>query len=133
MFNNSKKLLRYHEFTIPFTAYRDGELEREDFLDIILELKEIQYQQHDSLLDSLEQDDDLRKKHPRLYEALTETVRHFDEAIEITEQALNGDPEDEEEHFEIALETFKKGNLLLADAYYDLDEMMERSNLQGNI
>lgn len=126
-----KKLFRYKEFSIPFVVYREGELSRDDFLEIIEEVKEIQNQQHESLLQTLERNDDLKKNHRKLFEALKEVTRLFDEAVDITESALQGNPDEEEDLFEDALETFKKGNLLLADTFYELDEMWERSDLQG--
>ncbi len=129
----SKKLFRYKEFTIPFVVYREGELSREDFLQLVHELQDIQSEQHESLLTTLEENVDLQRKHPHIYESLKEVTLLFDEALDITEQALTGDPEEEEDLFEEAMETFKRGNLMLADAFYELDEMFERSNFHGQI
>lgn len=128
-----KKLFRYKEFTIPFIVYREGDLSREDFLQIVHELQEIQAEQHESLLDTLDENVDLQRNHPNLLESLREVTELFDEALAITEQALLGDEEEEDDLFEEAMDTFKRGNMLLADCYYDLDEMFERSNFHGEI
>ena len=127
----SKKLFRYKEFTIPFVVYREGELSREDFLQLVHELQDIQSEQHESLLTTLEENVNLQKNHRHIYESLKEVTLLFDEALDITEQALTGEPEEEDDLFEEAMETFKRGNLLLADAFYELDEMFERSNFHG--
>jgi hypothetical protein len=127
------KLFRYKEFTIPFVVYREGELSREDFLQIVRELQDIQHEQHDSLLETLDENVDLQRNHPHIYESLREVTELFDEALIITEQALTGALEEEEDLFEEALETFKRGNLLLADCHYELDEMWERSSFHGQI
>ncbi len=129
----SKKLFRYKEFTIPFVVYREGELSREDFLQLVHELQDIQSEQHESLLATLEENVELQRNHRQIYESLKEVTLLFDEALDITEQALTGDPEEEDDLFEEAMETFKRGNLLLADAFYELDEMFERSNFHGQI
>jgi hypothetical protein len=129
----SKKLFRYKEFTIPFVVYREGELSREDFLQLVHELQDIQSEQHESLLTTLEENVNLQKNHRHIYESLKEVTLLFDEALDITEQALTGEPEEEDDLFEEAMETFKRGNLLLADAFYELDEMFERSNFHGQI
>lgn len=128
-----KKLFRYREFTIPFIVYREGELSRDDFLELVHELQEIQNEQHDSLLSSLAENVNLRRKHPRIYETLKDVVVLFDEALDITEQALLGDPDLEDEYFDEAMEIFKRGNLLLAECFYELDEMVERSSFHGEI
>lgn len=129
----SKKLFRYKEFTIPFVVYREGELSREDFLQLVHELQDIQSEQHESLLATLEENVELQRNHRQIYESLKEVTLLFDEALDITEQALTGDPEEEDDLFEEAMETFKRGNLMLADAFYELDEMFERSNFHGQI
>jgi len=129
----SKKLFRYKEFTIPFVVYREGELSREDFLQLVHELQDIQSEQHESLLVTLEENVELQRNHRQIYESLKEVTLLFDEALDITEQALTGDPEEEDDLFEEAMETFKRGNLMLADAFYELDEMFERSNFHGQI
>ncbi|MCA9777113.1 MAG: hypothetical protein KC800_10365 [Candidatus Eremiobacteraeota bacterium] len=129
----SKKLFRYKEFTIPFVVYREGELSREDFLQLVYELQDIQNEQHESLLATLEENVDLQKNNRRMYESLKEVTMLFDEALDITEQALTGDPEEEDDLFEEAMETFKRGNLILADCFYELDEAFERSNFHGQI
>ena len=129
----SKKLFRYKEFTIPFVVYREGELSREDFLQLVHELQDIQREQHESLLATLEENVELQRNHRQIYESLKEVTLLFDEALDITEQALTGDPEEEDDLFEEAMETFKRGNLMLADAFYELDEMFERSNFHGQI
>ena len=129
----SKKLFRYKEFPIPFVVYREGELSREDFLQLVHELQDIQSEQHESLLTTLEENVNLQKNHRHIYESLKEVTLLFDEALDITEQALTGEPEEEDDLFEEAMETFKRGNLLLADAFYELDEMFERSNFHGQI
>ena len=129
----SKKLFRYKEFTIPFVVYREGELSREDFLQLVHELQDIQNEQHESLLTTLDENVDLQKNHRHIYESLKEVTLLFDEALDITEQALTGDPEEEDDLFEEAMETFKRGNLILADCFYELDEMFERSNFHGQI
>jgi len=128
-----KKLFRYREFTIPFIVYREGELSRDDFLELVHELQELQNEQHDSLLSSLAENVNLRRRHPRIHESLKEVVLLFDEALDITEQALLGDPEVEDEYFDEAMEIFKRGNLLLAECFYELDEMVERSSFHGEI
>lgn len=129
----SKKLFRYKEFTIPFVVYREGELSREDFLQLVYELQDIQNEQHESLLATLEENVDLQRNNRRIYESLKEVTMLFDEALDITEQALTGDPEEEDDLFEEAMETFKRGNLILADCFYELDEAFERSNFHGQI
>lgn len=128
-----KKLFRYKEFTIPFVVYREGELSREDFLQLVRELQEIQHDQHDSLLETLDENVDLQRNNRNIYESLREVTELFDEALVITEQALTGDIDEEDDLFEEAMETFKRGNLMLADCYYELDEMFERSNFHGQI
>lgn len=127
------KLFRYREFCIPFNAYRGGDLSREDFLQIILELRDIQNEQHEALLEQIDNDVFLRESHHEIYESLREITTYFDEAIDITEDALNGPVEYEEELFEEALEIFKKGNIMLSDAFYDLDEIWERSVSGGTL
>ncbi len=127
------KLFRYKEFCIPFAAYRGGDLSRADFLEIIQELREIQNEQHSALLEQIENDVFLRESHSEIYEDLQEITTLFDEAIDITEDALTGDPELEEELFEEAMETFKRGNIMLSDAFYDLDEIWERSVSGGTL
>lgn len=129
MFN--QKLFRYKEFCLPFVVYRAGELTRDDLLEIILELKDIQNEQHDALIDQLDNDDFLQENHERLSLALEEVIAHFDEAIEIALQGLRGPVDEEDDHFEDAMETFKKGNIILADAFYDMDEMWERTAADG--
>ena len=131
MFNS--KLFRYKEFTVPFIVYREGELSREDFLQIIKELQDLQRQQHDSLMESLDKDVDLRRNNPEIYENLREATALFDEAIEITMDALMGDEEDEDDQFEDAMDTFRRGNVLLADAHFSLEEMSERSELNVDL
>lgn len=131
MFNS--KLFRYKEFTVPFIVYREGELSREDFLQITKELQDLQRQQHDSLMESLEKDKDLMRNRPEIYENLREATELFDEAIEITLHALLGDEEDEDDQFEDAMDTFRRGNLLLADAHFALEEMSERSELNVDL
>ena len=128
-----KKLFRYKEFTIPFVVYREGELSREDFLQLVRELQEIQHDQHDSLLETLDENVDLQRNNRNIYESLREVTELFDEALVINEQALTGDIDEEDDLFEEAMETFKRGNLMLADCYYELDEMFERSNFHGQI
>ena len=96
-------------------------------------LQDIQSEQHESLLATLEENVELQRNHRQIYESLKEVTLLFDEALDITEQALTGDPEEEDDLFEEAMETFKRGNLLLADAFYELDEMFERSNFHGQI
>lgn len=127
------KLFRYREFSIPFAAYRGGDLSRDDFLEIILELRDIQNEQHTALLEQIEADTFLKEAHSEIYESLLEITTLFDEAIDITEDALTGDLEFEEELFEEALETFRNGNLMLSDAFYDLDEIWERSVSGGTL
>jgi hypothetical protein len=125
------KLFRYNEFCIPFEAYRAGDLTRDEFLEIILELKDIQEKQHDALLDQIDSDTFLRENHGQLYENLQEVTRMFDEAIYITEDALLGPVEEEEDFFEDALDVFKRGNILLSEAFYDIDELWERGDIKG--
>ena len=96
----SKKLFRYKEFTIPFVVYREGELSREDFLQLVHELQDIQSEQHESLLVTLEENVELQRNHRQIYESLKEVTLLFDEALDITEQALTGDPEEEDDLFE---------------------------------
>ena len=128
-----QKLFRYKEFTIPFIVYREGELSREDFLQLVKELQEIQNKQHDSLLDSLAENVYLQRDNPDIYEGLKEVIELFDLALVITEQALNGPEEEEDDLFDEAMAIFKNGNLILADCYYELEEISERSNFQGHI
>ena len=124
-------MFRYKEFCIPFAAYGAGELSREDFLQLTLELKEIQHEQHDALLNTIEADVFLQEHHPELFDNLCEVTRLLDDAMEITEHALLGPLEEEEELFEEAKEIFKQGTLLLSDTFYDLDEIWERSESGG--
>lgn len=128
-----EKLFRYKEFSIPFMVYREGELSREDFLVLIGELREILQGQHEELRASLERDEDLRENHRKLHDSLIEASILFEEALDIAENALEGPEEEEEDTLDEALETFHKGNLLLADSYYELDEMWERSDVQGSL
>jgi len=126
-----KNLFRYHEFCIPFEAYKEGDLTRADFLAITRELKEIQADQHEALLDQIESDAFLRENHPGLYESLLDITRMFDEAIDITEHALTGPKEEENDFFEDALDVFKRGNILLSEVFYDIDELWERGDIAG--
>jgi hypothetical protein len=128
-----KKLFRYKEFTIPFVVYREGDLSREDFLQIVKELQDIQHEQHDSLMETLDDNVSLQRSNPKIYDALSQVTELFDEALVITEQALLGPIDQEDDLFEEAMETFKRGNMMLADCFYDLDEMWERSNFHGQI
>ena len=118
---------------MPFIVYREGELSREDFLQIIKELQELQREQHESLMESLDKDVDLKRNNPEIYENLKEATALFDEAIEVTMDALMGDEEDEDDQFEDAMETFRRGNVLLADAHFALEEMSERSELNVDL
>lgn len=127
----SDRLFRYNEFSIPFAAYRGGGLSREDFLELIRELRDIQNEQHDRVLNTLEKDVALNRDHPHIVESMQEVVAHFDEAVDLTEQALMGPVAEEEELFDEALDIFKKGNLILADLFFDFDEIWERSDVQG--
>ena len=127
------KLFRFKEFSIPFAAYRGDDLAREDFLEIIRELREIQNEQHESMLATIEEDFILNRDHPQVLESLREVIAHFDEAVDLTEIALTGPIEEEEELFDEALDIFKKGNLILSDAFYDIDEIWERSGDLGTL
>ena len=127
------KLFRYKEFSIPFAAYRGDDLSREDFLQIIREVRDLQNEQHEALLATVEEDFILTRDHPEVLQSIREVVNHFDEAVDIAEAALTGPLEEEEELFDDALEIFKKGNLLLSDAYYDIDDIWERSGDRGTL
>ena len=128
---NQDKLFRYREFTIPFVAYRAGDFSRDDFLELLAEVKALQGEQHQNLLDLLEEDVYLLENHHEIFDNLVEVTRLLDEAVEIAEEALLGPEELEEERLEESLETFKQGTLMLADAHYDLDEVWERENADG--
>lgn len=127
----SDKLFRFREFSIPFAAYRGGELRREDFLEIIQELRDIQNDQHEKVLKTFEKDVALNRDHPQIMDSMQEVIACFDEAVDIAEQALTGPIGDEEDLLDESLETFKKGNLLLSDLFFDFDEIWERSDVQG--
>ena len=127
------KLFKFKEFSIPFAAYRGNDLSREDFLEIIRELRELQSEQHESLLATIEDDFILNRDHPQILESLREVIAHFDEAVDLTEVALTGPIEEEEKLFDDALEIFKKGNLILSEAFYDIDDIWERSGDLGTL
>lgn len=100
-------------------------------MEIIRELRDIQNEQHEKVLKTFESDVALNRDHPGIVESMQEVVAHFDEAVDIAEQGLTGLLEEEEELLDESLETFKKGNLLLSDLFFDFDEIWERSDVQG--
>lgn len=100
-------------------------------MEIIQELRDIQNDQHEKVLKTFENDVALNRDHPRIVESMQEVVVHFDEAVDLAEQALTGPIDDEDDLLDEALETFKKGNLLLSDLFFDFDEIWERSDVQG--
>mgnify|MGYP007126011294 CR=1 FL=1 len=100
-------------------------------MEIIRELRDIQNEQHEKVLKTFESDVALNRDHPGIVESMQEVGAHFDEAVDIAEQGLTGLLEEEEELLDESLETFKKGNLLLSDLFFDFDEIWERSDVQG--
>ena len=129
----SKKLIRHKEFTIPFLAYRAGDITRDELIAILVDLKEMQEEQHEDLHSKLEEDLFLRENHTKIYENLKAAAKHFDEAVELALDATDGPEEEEDEHFEEAMEIFKKGNVLLADAFFAIDDVWEGSGASGQL
>lgn len=126
-----QNLIRYLEYSIPFKAYEAGDLNREDLKTILQELLELQIAQHDELLDTLDQDEYLQEKHYDIAEKLLQVTKLFDGAIDLALTAFEGPPSGEEKVFVDSKAMFKKGNVLLAEAYYAVDEIWESAGAGG--
>ena len=127
----TRKLIRYIEFSIPFKAYDAGDLNRTDLKMILQELLELQKVQHDELLETLDADEYLQEKHFEIAEKMLQVTKLFDGAIDVALTAFEQDPENEAHLFTEAKSMFKKGNEILADAYFAVDEIWESTGAGG--
>lgn len=121
-----RRLQKYIDFKRYIDDYLNGEIDKNEILELLEILRRRYDRQHSALLEPLERDLNFYKKNQHWIDPLREAAIHFEDARDIIEEAI---VHDEEEGIDEALEIFKEGNILLNDTMADLDDMLEQSPL----
>jgi hypothetical protein len=107
--------------------YFNGEISKDEMLEILAMIREKYERQHSELFEFLEGNTVFYQENQSWIEVLREAVIRFEEAREVIEETILEDGVDVED----ALETFKEGNRLLNQVALDLEESVERANIRG--
>lgn len=120
-------LQKYQDFKGYLDEYFNGEISKDEILEILEILRERYDRQHTDLLEYLERDKVFYQENKAWIEQLREATIRFEEARDVIEEIILDDGDDIEE----ALETFKEGNRILNQVAFDLEETVERANIRG--
>ncbi len=116
-------LKKYRDFKNCLDEYFRGDLDKEDILHFLEEVR-IRYEKHHAaILAPLDKDKTFYSENREWIEILRDAVAHFEEARDAIEDAILEDRDDIEE----ALEIFREGNKMLLEVNMDLEEMVERT------
>lgn len=116
-------LKKYRDFKGCLDEYFRGDMDKEDVLHFLEEVRARHEKQHAALLTPLDENNEFYDENREWVETLRDAVAHFEEARDAIEDAILEDRDDIDE----ALEIFREGNRLLLEVNIDLEEMVERT------
>lgn len=120
-------LQKYQDFKGYLDEYFNGDISKEEILEILEILRDRYERQHSDLFEYLERDADFYAQNANWIEQLREAATRFEEARDVIEETILDDGDDVED----ALETFREGNRILNQVSLDLEETVERANIRG--
>ncbi len=121
---------KYDQFATIIEAYKTDVIDDHDLEELLTILHEQYQEQHPEVLKLLRLDRDLMTNHRQIYVNVQKASANFEAALELADQASR---DGNIELLDDALETFREGNVLLNDAVYEFEELMERSEVIGEL
>lgn len=122
-------LKKYRDFKGYLDEYFRGDLDKDDILHFLEEVRIRYEKQHAALLAPLDKDQAFYSENQEWIEVLRDAVEHFEEARDAIEDAILEGRDDIEE----ALEIFREGNRILLEVNMDLEEMVERTTYRDTL
>ncbi len=120
-------LRKYQDFKGYLDEYFNGEITKEEILEILETLRLRYERQHSDLFEWLERDPVFHDENLDWISVLREATSRFEEARDEIEEVILEDGDDVEE----ALDSFREGNRLLNQVGDELEDSLERSNIRG--
>lgn len=122
-------LTKYRDFKGFLDEYLQGQISKDEILEILEILRDRYETQHTALFEHLEKDPDFHRENLSWINKLKRAADCFEDARDTIEDLILDDSDDLEE----ALETFKEGNRLLNEVSLDLEEALERHTVLGDM
>ena len=120
-------LQKYQDFKGYLDEYFNGDISKEEILEILEILRDRYERQHVDLFEWLERDPVFYSENASWIELLRDATLRFEEARDVIEETILEDGDDVED----ALESFREGNRILNQVSLDLEETTERANIRG--
>lgn len=122
-------LKKYTDFKNCLEEYLHGEMDKDDILHYLEQVRRRYDQEHTTLLENLERDPEFYLANKDWIETLRDALASFEEARDMIEDTIREGSDDIGE----ALTIFREGNVLMNEVGMDLEEMVERTDFRQTL